>query len=79
MKSDLYECLTNLHPSLYSSKFFHLLHSTTDDIVVESTVVPNVMERYISREDDCYENAEIITKGVRVNLDLMNEDGFDES
>lgn len=36
VRSDLYECLTNLHPSLYTNKFVHILHSVADDVVNES-------------------------------------------
>lgn len=44
VRSDLYECLSNLHPSLYSGKFVHILHSVADDIVNEalSKTIPNV-------------------------------------
>lgn len=81
MKSDLYECLTNLHPSLYSTKFFHLLHSTTDDIIAETNIFPNLWERYISREDDCFlESNSLIMKGQKwVPKMLMNENPYDES
>jgi len=47
IRSDLYECLSNLHPSLYSGKFVHILHSVADDIVNESIskTNPNIAKK----------------------------------
>ena len=58
VRSDLYEWLSNLHPSLYSNKFVHILHSVTEDIVNEalSKTFPNIAYKTISKEDELNSN-----------------------
>ena len=79
VRSDLYECLSNLHPSLYSNKFVHILHSVTEDIVNEalSKTFPNIAYKTLSKEDEL--NANIYLHKECVPNTLINDDLYYDS
>lgn len=79
VRSDLYECLSNLHPSLYASKFVHILHSVTDDIVNESLskTIPNIAYRTLCKEDVLRTNPYLHKEGVPSRL--INDDMYYDS
>lgn len=53
-RADLYECLSNLHPSLFSTKFVHVLHSVAEDIVNESLskIPPTICYKSLNKDDE---------------------------
>ena len=78
VRSDLYECLSNLHPSLYSGKFVHILHSVAEDISNEtlSKIPPSICYKFLSKEDELDSSPYLHTS---VPSQLINEDFYYDS
>jgi len=52
VKHDLFDCLTSLPPSLYASKFIHLLHIVCEEIVSDGIeTVPTLYKKVLQSED----------------------------
>jgi hypothetical protein len=79
IRSDLYECLSNMHPSLYSGKFVHILHSVTDDISNEnlSKTQPNIAYKTLCKDDDLPNKSYLHKQSVPE--DFMNDDLYYDS
>lgn len=78
VRSDMYECLSNLHPSLYSPKFVHILHSVADDISSETLgkMPPSICNKLLNKEDEIDSRPYLHN---HVPNQLINEDMYYDS